>query len=120
MPPDRAAGRFAASSSARAGRRSEKLPRRYRGYGNSAAARRPPGGEPKSVRHQSRQYRSWLPAPRREVADGTDLVGAAGIGRAEIAGDAERLVEVLAVDEIEAEQLFLGFGIGAVQHQRRI
>ena len=54
------------------------------------------------------------------MADGADLIGAAGIGLAEIARDVERLVEVLAVDDIEAEQLLLGFGKGAVQHQRRI
>ena len=54
------------------------------------------------------------------MADGTDLVGAAGIGLAEIARDVQRLVEVLAVDDVEAEQLFLGFGKGAVEHQRRI
>ena len=58
--------------------------------------------------------------PRAEQADGPDLVGAAGIGRAEIARDVDRLIEVLAVDDIEAEQLFLGLGIGAVEHQRRI
>ena len=58
--------------------------------------------------------------PGVNMADGTDLIGAAGIGRAEIARDVERRVEVLAVDEVEAEQLFLGFGIGAVEHQRRI
>ena len=58
--------------------------------------------------------------PGIEHADRTDFIGAAGIGLAEIARDVERLVEILAVDDIEAEQLFLGLGIGAVEHDRRI
>ena len=52
--------------------------------------------------------------------DGPDLVGAAGIGRAEIARDVDRLVEIVAVDEVEPEQLLLGLGIGTVEHDRRI
>ena len=59
-------------------------------------------------------------APGLQHADGADLVGAAGIGRAKIARDVERLVEVVAVDDVEAEQLLLGLGIGAVDHDRRI
>ena len=55
-----------------------------------------------------------------EQADGADFVGAAGIGRAELARDIERLVEVVAVDEVEAEQLFFGLRIGTVEHERRI
>ena len=58
--------------------------------------------------------------PGFEHADRADFIGAAGIGLAEIARDVERLVEILAVDDIEAEQLFLGLGIGAVDHHRRI
>ena len=58
--------------------------------------------------------------PGCEHADRADFIGAAGIGRAEIARDVERLVEILAVDDVEAEQLFLGLGIGAVDHDRRI
>ena len=58
--------------------------------------------------------------PGLKQADRADLIGAAGIGRAEIARDVERLVEVLAVDHIEAEQLFLGLGKGPVDHERRI
>src|SRR6202051_113280 len=115
MPPDRAAGRFAASFSARATTRSERLPRRWRDCGSNALARRPPGDAPRSARHRSRRYRSLRDAPRRKHADGADFVGAAGIGRAELARDVERLVEIPAVDDIEAEQLLLGLGIGPVE-----
>src|SRR5258707_3244757 len=113
MRRDRAAGRFAASFSARARTRSETPPRRCRDCGNSATARRPPGDAPRSARHRSRRYRSLRNTPRIEHTDGANFVGAAGIGRAEIARDVERLVEVLAVDDVEAEQLLLGFGVGA-------
>jgi hypothetical protein len=43
-----------------------------------------------------------------------------GVGRAKVAGDVDRLIEILAVDDVEAEQLFLGLGIGTVDHDRRI
>src|SRR6476619_4542515 len=111
MPPDRAAGRFAASFSARARTRSGTPPRRCRDCGNSAIARRPPGDAPRSARRRSRRCRSRRNTPGIEHTDGANLVGAAGIGRAEIARNIERLVEVLAVDDVEAEQLLLGFGI---------
>ena len=54
------------------------------------------------------------------MADRADLIGAAGIGLAEVARDFERFIEVLAIDDVEAEQLLLGLGKGTVQHQRRI
>src|SRR3981189_1591029 len=120
MMPDRAAARFAAIFSARAGKRSERLPRRYRDCGNSARARRPPGDAPKSVRHRSRRYRSRRSTPGLKQADRANFVCAPGIGGAEIARDIERLVEILAVHHIEAEQLLFGFGKGPVEHDRRI
>src|SRR5881394_3920817 len=107
MPPDRAAGRYAAKFSAPAGRRFDRPPRRYRDCGSNAAAHRPPGAAPKSARYRSRRYRSCRHAPGHEGADRADLIGAAGIGLAEIARDVERFIEILAIDEIEAEQLFL-------------
>src|SRR6266700_66390 len=120
MPRDRAAARSAASSSRPARTRSGRPPRRCRDRGNSAAARRRPGGAPRSARHRSRRCRSFHCASGSERADRADFVGPAGIGFAELARDIERLVEILAVDDIKAEQLLLGFGIGAVDHQRRI
>src|SRR3954447_3044488 len=95
-------------------------PRRYRDCGSNAAARRPPGGAPSSARYRSRRYRSCRHAPGHEAADRANLVSAAGIGLAKIAGDVERFLEILAIDDIEAEQLFLGLGKRTVQHQRRI
>ena len=43
-----------------------------------------------------------------------------GLTVKQIARDGDRRVEVVAVDQIKAEQLFLGLGIGAVEHNRRI
>jgi hypothetical protein len=39
------------------------------------------------------------------------LVGAAGIGLGQVLGDVERRLQVLAVDDIEAEQLLFGLGV---------
>src|SRR6202043_2582152 len=114
--------RSAASFSARAGSRSERPPPRYRGRENSATRRQPPGDAPRSARRRSSRYRSRSRrcAAGREHADRADLIGAAGIGSSKVARDVERLVEILAIDEIEAEQLLLGLGIGAVDDQGRI
>src|SRR5579863_1103352 len=110
MPPGRAADRSAASSSTPASRRSERLLPPCPDCGSTAAARRPPGDAPRSALRRSRRYRcrSRHGAPRLIHADGANLVSPAGIDGAEIARDAERLVEIPAIDNIEAEQLFLG------------
>ncbi len=78
------------------------------------------GIDPGGVGHSLALPLALPPHSRQEHADRADLIGAAGIGLAEIARDGDRLVEVVAVDQIEAEQLFLGLGIGAVEHDRRI
>ena len=38
----------------------------------------------------------------------------------EVARDLDRLVEIPAVDDVEAEQLLLGLGVGPVEHDRRL
>jgi hypothetical protein len=56
---------------------------------------------------------------RRHASWRADLVSAARIGLSELARDVEDLVEVGAIDDIEAEQLLLGLGEGTVDHERR-
>ena len=88
----RAAGRSAATSSGRAGRPPERLPRRYRDRGNSAAARPSPGGGPSPGPRRSSRGRSrrGLPCSAGEVmqlGDRPDLVAAgAGIGLGQVLG----------------------------------
>ncbi len=60
-----------------AGTRPGRPPRRCRGRGNSAAARRAPAGARRSAPHRSRPSRSRHAAPRQEQADRPDLIGAA-------------------------------------------
>jgi len=88
---------------------------------NSAARRRPPGDEPKVSAASIQAVSVTAAHSGPEQADGTDLIGAAGIGRAEIARDGNRFVgDPCNRRTLEAEQLFLGLGIGAIEHQRRI
>src|SRR4051812_12430797 len=104
----------------RANMRSEKLLPRCRDRGNSAAARRAPGDAPRSAPRRSRRRRSWRDAPWCKISDRADLIGAAGIGVAELARDLDRVIEIFGVDHIEAEQLLLGLGERPVDHQRRL
>src|SRR5580698_1101842 len=120
MRQDREAGRFVASFSARADRRSGMLLPRYQDYENSAEVRRRPGDAPKSGLHRPRRYPSCRLRSGLEKSDRANLIGAARIGGAEVARDIDGGIEVLAVDDVEAEQLLLGLSIGTVQHQRRI
>src|SRR3954454_6141580 len=100
----------------------ERLPPRYRDCGNSAAMRRAPGAAPRSAPHRSRRRRrrAFRKTSRQEQADGPDFIGAAGIGLGEVARKLQRLLQSGDVDDIEAEQLLLGFGIRSVDHQRRL
>ena len=120
--PDRAAGRSAARSSARAGRLPGRPPRRCRDRGNSAAARRSPGAAPRSAPARSRP-RSVMPAASCRALEDSRRAGSRrrrpGLASAEFARDLERLVELGAVDDVEAEQLLLGLGERPVDHQRR-
>jgi hypothetical protein len=52
--------------------------------------------------------------------DGAQLIGTAGIGGRELARHGERLVEIGNVDHVEAQQLLLGLGEGAIDDERRI
>jgi len=51
---------------------------------------------------RSRRNAPWIQHPYR-----ANFISAAGIGRPEIAGDVERLVEILAVDDVEASNCSL-------------
>lgn len=53
-------------------------------------------------------------------ADRPQLIGAAGVSLAQLPCDLERLIEIVTIDDVEAEQLLLGLGEGAVQNQGRI
>src|SRR5438874_12416449 len=94
-------------------------PRRYRGRGNSAAVPPPPAGARRPRPRRSTPSRSPAARSRLEVADWSDFVGTTRIGSAEVLCNLERLVERLAFDYEESEQLFLGFGKWPVDHQGR-
>ncbi len=57
---------------------------------------------------------------RIEEHDRTDLVGAARIGRGELTREPEGLIERLAIDDVEAEQLLLGLGKRAIDDEWRV
>src|SRR5438128_6758520 len=94
--------------------------RPYRDRGNSAAMRQAPGGGRRSAPLLSRQHQSCGMRPRHEYADRADLIGTARVRLTEIARDGKRIVELLALDNVEAEQLLLGLGERPVDHQRRL
>src|SRR5438132_14109625 len=66
--------------------------------------------------HSSRGARGLL-GQARDLHDRADFDGALGRGRNAL-GDADRLVEVLGVDDIEAAELLAGLGEGAVGDER--
>ena len=105
----------------------KRLLGRCPGRGNSAAGRPPPAAAPRSAPPSIQAdvgHDLTLPPARRPVGiierDGADLIGAAGIGRGQLAGDVQRLVEIVDVDHVEAQQLLLGLGERAVDDQRRL
>src|SRR6476659_1152100 len=72
-----------------------------------------------AVRHRSRRGRSRPEAPRPEHAERSDLERTRGAARArQLAGSLDRLIERRTIDDIEAEELLLGLGERAVDHQR--
>lgn len=48
-----------------------------------------------------------------------DFIDAIGDGRVERACDLERVFEILAIDDLEAEQLLLGLRKGTIEDDRR-
>src|SRR5262249_32099672 len=108
-----------ATSAARAATPPETPPRRDRGCGNSATARRRPGDGPTSVPRRSRPCRSCAQGSRAEELQRTNLIGAgARVHGSELARRLDRGVERGAIDDEEAEELLLGFGERAVDDER--
>ena len=54
------------------------------------------------------------------MGDRADLIGAAGVGLGRGRGRPPAPRRGVAVDDVEAQQLLLGLGEGAVDHQRRV
>src|SRR5712671_1179332 len=57
--------------------------------------------------------------PRKEYANGPDLVGAARIGLSEVLRDRKRLLEIATIDDIETKKLLFGLRKRPVDHQWR-
>src|SRR3982750_408701 len=69
------------------------------------------------VRHRGRLRERVV---RAEVDDGTDLVPTAGVHTAELLRELDRFLLAIAVDHVEAEDLFLRLGVGAVGDHERL
>src|SRR5258705_12598991 len=118
MPPGRAAARFEATSRAPRGTLPGKPPRHRRACRSSEGARPPREAAPLVAPRRARRCRcprSPGRGPQGERAQRANLVrtGRAAASR-EVLGKLDRLVERIAVDDVEPEQLLLGFGEGPI------
>src|SRR5690349_3652814 len=100
-----------------------RLPRRGRDRGNTARARPPPADAPHATQPRStpcRSRRRTFAGLRfgglragREIADGPDLERTVLV-LAKVTRRLDGFVEVLAIDQVEAQKLLLGLGERAV------
>src|SRR3981189_81975 len=116
MRQGRVAVHSPASSSTPAEMPPERLPRPRPGPGTRAEGPRPPGGVLLPARVQSRRLPSLQANSRVERRQRTYFEGTRVAH--EISGNLQCVYQGFAIDQVEAEELFLGLGEGAIEHER--